>query len=252
MAEVFVKSAGDIRKSIKEFNERAAAHEAITLSLLVSTTYWIYDPDADTFGPGKFVGLKGMTFAMYRTFRHEVSGGATRSAIERVLDDVFDPRPEWRPRLRAWGEGILGAGAFGNRNEEKWRFTSLRAKLGARAELLVEDEDGAEFPEGRLSYVRHRKRERSAALVNAKKKRALQQFGTLACEVCDFDFSVRYGDIGKQFIECHHTIPVSQLAETAKTRIEDVVLVCSNCHRMIHRRRPWLGIGKIKELILQA
>jgi putative restriction endonuclease len=66
-----------------------------------------------------------------------------------------------------------------------------------------------------------------------------------------FDFRVRYGEIGKDFIECHHTIPASQLPANAKTRIEDVVLICSNCHSMIHRRRPWLNISRIRELILQ-
>jgi hypothetical protein len=32
------------------------------------------------------------------------------------------------------------------------------------------------------------------------------------------------------------------------TRVEDLVLVCANCHRIIHRKRPWLSIGELRTL----
>ncbi|MZF04043.1 HNH endonuclease, partial [Bacillus anthracis] len=57
------------------------------------------------------------------------------------------------------------------------------------------------------------------------------------CEICGFDFHKIYGELGKDFIEGHHTIPVSQLKEGEKTRIEDIIMVCSNCHRMLHRTK---------------
>jgi len=34
-----------------------------------------------------------------------------------------------------------------------------------------------------------------------------------------------------------------------KTKPEDIVMVCSNCHKMLHRRRPWLKIDELKNLI---
>jgi len=55
--------------------------------------------------------------------------------------------------------------------------------------------------------------------------------------------------LGKDYIECHHTIPVSELPQGAKTRLEDVVLVCSNCHHMIHRKRPWLAVEEVRGLL---
>jgi 5-methylcytosine-specific restriction enzyme A len=93
----------------------------------------------------------------------------------------------------------------------------------------------------------HLVRERSRDLVEKKKKRqARGKNGHLACEVCDFDFSLFYGERGDGFIECHHTKPVATLADGHKTHIDDLALVCSNCHRMIHRRRPWLSISELK------
>ncbi|MCB9108740.1 MAG: HNH endonuclease [Anaerolineales bacterium] len=54
---------------------------------------------------------------------------------------------------------------------------------------------------------------------------------------------------GSGFIEAHHTIPVSDMEPGQATRVEDIALICSNCHRMLHRTRPWLSIGMLKELL---
>jgi predicted HNH restriction endonuclease len=67
--------------------------------------------------------------------------------------------------------------------------------------------------------------------------------------VCAFDFAATYGPLGEGYIECHHTMPLSELASAKRTRVQDVALVCSNCHRMIHRRRPWLGIAQLGALL---
>lgn len=58
-----------------------------------------------------------------------------------------------------------------------------------------------------------------------------------------------YGDIGKDFIEGHHIIPVSDLKEGDKTKVEDIVLVCFNCHKMLHRKRPCLKTNELQKLI---
>jgi 5-methylcytosine-specific restriction enzyme A len=71
----------------------------------------------------------------------------------------------------------------------------------------------------------------------------------LACEACGFDFAIRYGTRGKGFIECHHPKPVATLAEGHKTHLDDLALVCANCHRMIHRSKPWLSVLELKAMI---
>jgi 5-methylcytosine-specific restriction protein A len=86
-------------------------------------------------------------------------------------------------------------------------------------------------------------------LVKRAKAVALKNEGRLRCTVCGFDFAAMYGSLGDGYIECHHTMPLSELARAKATRLEDVALVCSNCHRMIHRRRPWLKIGDLGALL---
>ncbi|WP_410979913.1 HNH endonuclease [Bacillus cereus] len=56
--------------------------------------------------------------------------------------------------------------------------------------------------------------------------------------MCSFDFYETYGEIGEDFIKGHHTILVSELEEGHKTKIADIAILCSNCHRMLHRKRP--------------
>ena len=60
----------------------------------------------------------------------------------------------------------------------------------------------------------------------------------------------KYGKIGQDFIEAHHVLPLSLSTEDeVKTKISDLIMVCSNCHKMIHRKRPWLSKKKMKSLI---
>jgi 5-methylcytosine-specific restriction protein A len=71
--------------------------------------------------------------------------------------------------------------------------------------------------------------------------------GRLACEVCNFDFGVVYGELGTGFAECHHKLPLSE--GVRRTRLEDLAIVCSNCHRMLHRRSLSLSIEQLAELV---
>jgi 5-methylcytosine-specific restriction enzyme A len=127
----------------------------------------------------------------------------------------------------------------------------LRAPEAADV-LELDDEEEQEFPEGRVLYRLHRYHGRRGDLPRRAKALALKQFGRLACVVCTFDFFEAYGELGKEYIECHHTVPVSQLKEGTKTKVNDLVLVCSNCHRMLHRCRPWLGTKELKFLLRRA
>jgi 5-methylcytosine-specific restriction protein A len=119
-------------------------------------------------------------------------------------------------------------------------------------EALTEEETEAgmeEAPEGRLLTRQHIARERSRKLVEAKRKQALTRDGSLSCEACGFDFKRTYGERGTGFMECHHTRPVSQLTEGQKTRLNELALLCANCHRILHRSRPWLSVDELRTLL---
>lgn len=73
---------------------------------------------------------------------------------------------------------------------------------------------------------------------NPKLRLAAIKIHGLVCKVCGFDFKDFYGDHGSGFIEVHHLKPVSTLEASTKVSPEDdMTVVCSNCHRMLHRNR---------------
>jgi hypothetical protein len=124
-----------------------------------------------------------------------------------------------------------------------WWFIDVKGiKLIDKGELS-EEEMG--FPEGRALFRTHKFYERNSNLVQKKKQEA-QNKGQLKCCICGFDFHEVYGEVGKGFIECHHSVPVSEYSLNTATKLADLVLVCSNCHRILHRQRPCLSIEQMK------
>ena len=94
--------------------------------------------------------------------------------------------------------------------------------------------------EGRAKLVLHIVRERNHALVAAKKA----SVDPPACEVCRFDFSATYGE---DYCEVHHLTPLSDLAEDSETTLDDLAIVCANCHRIIHLYSPPLTIEALRK-----
>lgn len=115
-----------------------------------------------------------------------------------------------------------------------------------------EDDTILEPQEGRFLIRLHRSRERNRKIVDRKKAQVLKQHNKLECECCGFDFQKTYGDRGAGFIECHHKKPVSEIEIGRPTRLQDLALVCSNCHRMIHRTRPWLSVQALQAALREA
>ncbi|HPT72559.1 MAG TPA: HNH endonuclease [Candidatus Cloacimonadota bacterium] len=105
-----------------------------------------------------------------------------------------------------------------------------------------------EFPEGNVLYRIHKYRERNSKITLKAKSNAILQ-GKFYCEICGFSFPVTYGELGIGYIECHHTLPLSEYKDSISTSIKDIALVCSNCHRMLHRRRPWLKISDLTTIL---
>lgn len=112
-------------------------------------------------------------------------------------------------------------------------------------------DDDFELPEGRETLVEHRRRERSNLLVRRKKELATAR-GELHCEICGMDYGAFYGPVGEGFIEVHHLVPLSSLAKEEKTRLDDLMLVCSSCHRMLHRGNDLLSPEDLVEMIIEA
>jgi 5-methylcytosine-specific restriction protein A len=115
--------------------------------------------------------------------------------------------------------------------------------------LQVEDDEqtaNEEIVEGQIIYKLHKTRERDKKIVAVKKNKTLSESGKLDCEACAFDFYQYYGDIGYRFIECHHRTPLNLFKKESITTLQDLALVCSNCHRMIHKQISTLTVEHLR------
>lgn len=101
---------------------------------------------------------------------------------------------------------------------------------------LVEEMDDEEFAlEGRILFRMHRSRERNHRLARAKRAQVLRTEGRLVCTMCGLDALAFYGPTGESAIECHHILPLAQATSRRITRLQDLAVVCANCHRVLHR-----------------
>ncbi|MEB2492941.1 HNH endonuclease [Peribacillus frigoritolerans] len=105
---------------------------------------------------------------------------------------------------------------------------------------LAEDDDY--YQDGAVRYYYGKRYERNP--INRQK--AIEIHG-LSCMACGFNFEEVYGEHGKDFIEVHHVKQLSTLKEEMDINpAEDLVTLCSNCHRMVHRSRD--NVLSIEEL----
>jgi 5-methylcytosine-specific restriction protein A len=118
------------------------------------------------------------------------------------------------------------------------RVIYLRQVEGPDAGRLpdLDDDIPRSGKEGRKRWRTHLRRERDTGLVREKKRRHQTATGGLACEACGFDFESEYGLRG--FCEVHHRLPLAEGEDERETRLEDLAVLCSNCHRAIHRLGP--------------
>lgn len=112
-----------------------------------------------------------------------------------------------------------------------------------------EEDEQLNVKEGKVIYKLHKHRERNSKLNKKKKENYLNKYGKLDCEACEFDFYKIYGELGKGFIECHHKTPLSEIDGESITTMKDLILVCSNCHRMLHRDLNFVSVDELRKLI---
>ena len=137
-------------------------------------------------------------------------------------------------------ESVHGVGA----RKGIWRLIGDPLSISNEDSFQDSVETVAEAEEWRAKLRIHLRRERSRKLV-IEFKRSLPHF---RCEICKFDFENFYGELGQGFIEAHHRIPVSELVDGQTTKITDLIALCANCHRMIHRN-PALTVADLRSLI---
>jgi hypothetical protein len=117
-------------------------------------------------------------------------------------------------------------------------------KLGRQTSTEPNEIDRNTYEEGQRAMA-----EINLAIRNPKLVAAAKTHYGYRCQVCDFSFEERYGNHGKEFIEVHHLLPIAARKEQRASTIDDVRVVCANCHRMLHHGPKLLDLAELKALL---
>ena len=112
------------------------------------------------------------------------------------------------------------------------------------ANQIEEDEQNLSSKE-RKKLKLHKSVERH---VDAKLIKRIKKKSNYVCSCCNFDFKKVYGE---EYIEVHHKTPFSELNvdEERIVREDDLIAVCANCHRILHRTKVCKSIDELKTII---
>lgn len=103
--------------------------------------------------------------------------------------------------------------------------------LATELKKLKNAEDDFRVSEGRLKQMTLSTRERNRTV----RIQALAMKGTV-CEICRFDFAKTYGGFARNCVEVHHIEGLSNAGRRGvKTSLDDVLVLCPNCHRALHQ-----------------
>lgn len=129
-------------------------------------------------------------------------------------------------------EGTPGVDVSGNREI----LNKYLASYGLAGDDYFEESitGSASLLEGRTKQITVNIYERNP-IVRAK---CIEHHGPV-CQVCDLNFEIKYGKIGKGFIHVHHLIELSTIGDDYEVDpIHDLHPVCPNCHAMLHKKNP--------------
>jgi 5-methylcytosine-specific restriction protein A len=107
-------------------------------------------------------------------------------------------------------------------------------------QTVVEDSEGKKTGYYTTKYERS----------SANRNEAIRIHGT-SCNICGFDYEAVYGELGAGYIEVHHIKPLSTLDEETVVNPEtDLISVCANCHRMLHRFKNYIvSVEELKNIV---
>jgi predicted HNH restriction endonuclease len=139
-----------------------------------------------------------------------------------------------------------------------WKITDqgLKVVQSPREPLFALDET-VSIVEGIKSAVNYEIYSRSK-LVRDHAIFIRESCDSLCCEACDFDFKEVYGELGEGFIEIHHIVPISYFRNSSVEKslseaMTNVAALCSNCHRMIHRKRDYvLSVLELRDILFKT
>ncbi|MGV9668095.1 HNH endonuclease [Nocardia niigatensis] len=189
-------------------------------------------------------------------------------SVHRKIEDLRTARPGYPGKRTRGGKLTAVVAAAFIDDPRKMRALAEQLRANGKLDLVLDHddeiteetavdissaEDIAAAIEGKATLRITQVYERDPQLRKDKIKQSRRLRNSIACEVCGFDFETTYPEIGEGYVEVHHVVPLHTTGPVRNT-LDELVLLCANCHKMIHRRpKQWLTPDQLRaKVVLRA
>ncbi|WNH12543.1 HNH endonuclease [Thalassobellus suaedae] len=141
-------------------------------------------------------------------------------------------------------EGTSGASVIkGRAVYDKWK--RITENDFSETVFPNEVEKEVEYSEGKTRHVIVNSYERN----RQARQECIEHFG-LNCQVCNFNFQEKFGELGMNFIHVHHIVDISTIGKEYSVNPKtDLIPVCPNCHAMLHKQKPAYSVSELKRIM---
>jgi len=155
-------------------------------------------------------------------------------------DGTNSQEKAWHTLVQTAVELLRRKGRLTRNTPGLWTATTVTASQDD-IQIMVEALEGA------VKYRLSAERVRNTALYKAK-IRLTASNGPICCEGCNQDYCSIYGEIGQDIWHVHHNNPLGTGAARV-TKLDDLAVLCPNCHAIVHKHEPILSVEELRHLI---
>ncbi|ARS36057.1 hypothetical protein [Pontibacter actiniarum] len=100
-----------------------------------------------------------------------------------------------------------------------------------------------------FAFQIHKHRETDPLAIQLKMEMVLADKERLKCEVCTFDPTDCYGELGRGMLEIHYTQDPTLLHGLEASDMEDFCVVCSNCHQILNKHFNLIDVEDLRHIL---
>lgn len=132
---------------------------------------------------------------------------------------------------------------------------TLKKEASLVRQLYLKPESDAPSPEIKTFYDSdflfqiHKNRETDPLIIKLKKESISNDLMPVKCEICGFNPVTLYGEMGSIVMEIHFIKDLKILSKVEISGLEDFVIVCSNCHKILDKNFGLINTDDLKQII---